>query len=126
MKMLLTIGAVAAATLTASAADARMVCTQWHHGRCVAMARVNRGQMIRDRNMARREARREARRAALYRVGYHFTPTYHYTTYSALPQTYVSQYSLSPDYRYVYRDNYIYVVDPKTYAVQRVIDALTH
>ena len=36
------------------------------------------------------------------------------------------RYDLNPDYRYVYRDNYIYVVNPRTYAVERIIDALTH
>ena len=42
-----------------------------------------------------------------------------------LPRTYVQRYDLSPNYRYVYRDNYIYEVDPTTYAVTRVINALT-
>jgi hypothetical protein len=60
----------------------------------------------------------------LYRVGYRFAPRYAYTPFSALPQTYVSRYSLDPDYRYVYRDNYIYVVNPRTYAVERIISAL--
>ena len=35
------------------------------------------------------------------------------------------QYGLRPNYRYVYRDNQIYVVDPTTYAVTRIIDAVT-
>ena len=37
----------------------------------------------------------------------------------------VSRYHLSPNNRYVYTNGYIYQVDPTTYAVQRVIDAIT-
>ena len=42
-----------------------------------------------------------------------------------LPRVYVQRYDLSPNYRYVYRDNYIYQVDPRTYAITRIIDAIT-
>ena len=45
-----------------------------------------------------------------YKMGYRFGPRYSYTAYNALPRTYVTRYHLSPRYRYVYRDNYIYVV----------------
>ncbi len=117
MKSLLLSAAGIAVALTAVPADAhrrghhssKMVCTKWHHHRCVSMHRVNRP---------------TARHMARYRTGYVFGPSYGYTTYSALPRTYVSRYDLSPDYRYVYRDNYIYVVDPKTYAVERIISAI--
>lgn len=85
-------------------------CTKMRHGRCVAW---------------RRMTRKQANRVARYRVGYRFGPSYAYVPVAQLPQPIVTQYSLSPDYRYVYRDNYVYVVDPKTYAVTRVIDALT-
>jgi hypothetical protein len=64
-------------------------------------------------------------RHARWQAGYRFGPRYSYTAYSALPRTYVSRYDLSPRYRYVYSDNYIYQVDPRTYAITRVIDALT-
>jgi hypothetical protein len=57
--------------------------------------------------------------------GYRFGPSYSYTSYNSLPPTYVSQYHLSRRYRYVYNDGYIYQVDPTTYAVTRVIQALT-
>ncbi len=54
-----------------------------------------------------------------------FGPKYDYTPFSMLPPDYVSQYSLAPDGRYVYSNGYIYVVDPTTYAVTRVmIDVL--
>src|SRR4051812_10567884 len=85
-------------------------CTKWRHGRCVAWHRLT---------------RKQARRLAQYRVGYRFGPRYGYSAYSALPQPIVTQYNLRPGYRYVYRDNYVYVVNPRTYAVERVIDALT-
>jgi hypothetical protein len=57
--------------------------------------------------------------------GYRFGPSYSYTSYNSLPQTYVSRYHLSRRNRYVYNDGYIYEVDPTTYAVTRVIQALT-
>ena len=109
--------AIGAATiaLTAVPAEARhysnvVKCTKYRHGQCVKRARLTRHQ---------------ARQAA-YKVGYRFGPTYSYVPVTQLPQPVVTQYSLTPDYRYVYRDHYIYVVDPKTYAITRVIDALTH
>jgi hypothetical protein len=114
MKTLLLVAAGAAVALTGAPASAKRYtnqvrCTKWHHGRCVAYKRLT---------------VRQARRAA-YRTGYRFGPSYHYTAYNALPRTYVSRYNLRPNYRYVYTNGYIYQVDPTTYAVQRVIDAIT-
>ena len=43
--------------------------------------------------------------------------------HGALPRTYVTRYRLEPRYRYVYRDGYIYVVDPTTYAITRILNA---
>ena len=112
-KTLLALGAAAVA-FTATPADAKRYtnvtkCTKYRNGHCVRWKRLT---------------VKQARHAG-YRVGYRFGPTYSYTAYGALPRTYVRRYSLSPRYRYVYRDNYIYQVDPTTYAVTRVIDALT-
>ena len=113
-KTLLALG-VAAVALTAVPADARhysnvVKCAKFRHGRCVQWNRLTRHQA----------------RMAQYKVGYRFGPRYSYVPVTQLPQPIVTQYSLSPDYRYVYRDHYVYVVDPKTYAITRVIDALTH
>ena len=112
-KTLLALGAAAAA-FTAAPAEAKQYtnitkCTKYRHGRCIQWKRLT---------------RREARRAG-YRVGYRFGPRYAYTEYNALPQPIVTQYHLRPGYRYVYRDNYVYVVNPRTYAVERIIDAIT-
>ena len=109
-KVLLTLGAAAVA-LTAVPADARhysnrVVCTKHRHGRCVAWHRLTRGQ---------------ARRMAAYRVGYRFGPTYAYTDLNALPQPFVTQYRLRPTFRYVNQNGYVYVVNPNTYRVVRVI-----
>lgn len=116
-KTILALGAAAVA-FTAVPAEARhysnmIQCTKYRHGKCVRWNRLTRHQA------------HQARQAA-YRVGYRFGPRYAYVPVTQLPQPVVTQYSLSPDYRYVYRDNYVYVVDPKTYAITRVIDALTH
>ena len=58
-----------------------------------------------------------------YRVGHRFGPRYSYTSYSALPRTYVMRYHLSPRNRYVYNDGYIYVINPATFAVMRILSA---
>jgi len=80
-------------------------CDQWRHGRCVSWHR-----------MTRREAR-----AAGYRVGYNFGPHYSYVDLGALPQPVVTRYHLGSNFRYVNRDGYVYVVNPSTYRVVRVI-----
>ena len=100
-KLLLTLG-VAAVAMTSVPASARhnahrYSCNRYRHGHCVAMRR--------------------------YDVGYRFGPRYTYTTYNALPRTYVRRYNLTPHYRYVYNNGYIYVVDPVSYAITRVLNA---
>lgn len=112
MKTILALAAAAVA-VTAVPADAKpynkhnkaTVCSKWSHGQCVKSHSVSRN-------------------SALYRVGYRFTPRYAYTPYNSLPRTYVSRYNLNSNSRYVYRDNYIYVVNPRTNAVERIISAL--
>jgi hypothetical protein len=59
----------------------------------------------------------------VYRVGYAFGPSYTYTEYSALPQPIVTRYHLRDNFRYVNDNGYIYVVNPHTYRVVRVIRA---
>jgi opacity protein-like surface antigen len=57
--------------------------------------------------------------------GHRFGPRYSYTSYNSLPRSYRVRYHLSPRYRYVYTDGYIYQVDPTTYAITRILNALT-
>ena len=107
------VAAVALGAAGASPAEARhhdRDCAQWRHGQCVRWA--NHGYNVSNMRHAR------------YRVGYRFGPDYGYTAYNTLPRTYVSRYRLNPDSRYVYRDNRIYVVDPTTYAVTRILNAI--
>jgi hypothetical protein len=116
MKTLLALTAVAVA-LSAAPAEARyharnLTCVNYRHHHCVAYARNARPMMV--------------RHATRYRTGYVFGPSYSYTSYSSLPRPYVTRYHLSPDNRYVYTNGNIYVVDPTTYAVERVISAITH
>jgi hypothetical protein len=47
-----------------------------------------------------------------------------YTRYGDIPATYRDQYGLTEDYRYIYRDQAVYVVDPRTNLVTRIIDRL--
>jgi len=102
IKSLFVLGAAAAA-LTAVPAAARDHhnngnCASWRHGQCVAWERG-------------------------YHVGYRFGPSYAYTDFGALPQPYVTRYHLRRDQRYVRNGNTIYVVDPTTYAVTRILSA---
>jgi hypothetical protein len=95
---------VAASTSAEAARHHSRTCAKWRNHHCVAYGYG---------------------RHAQWNNGYRFGPRYTYTSYRALPRVYVQRYDLSPRYRYVYRNNYIYQVDPTTYAVTRVIDALT-
>lgn len=101
-KILFALSGVAVA-LAAVPADAKTyVCTKWRDGVCVSTHRV--------------------KGTAPYKVGYVFGPNYSYTTYSTLPGPVSTYYHLDSNGRYVYTNGYVYVVDPTTYAVTRVID----
>jgi DNA-binding beta-propeller fold protein YncE len=112
-RLILALGA-AAAVLSAAPADAKkhysnyIECSKVVNGACVKWHRLTRGAAAR----------------AAYNTGYVFGPTYAYTPFAVLPHDYVVHYSLDPNGRYVYSNGYIYVVDPATYAVTRVIDVL--
>lgn len=47
-----------------------------------------------------------------------------YTSYNQLPQRYVDQYNLDPNNRYIYQDNTIYQVDPRTSVIQQILGGL--
>ena len=83
------------------------VCAKWRHGHCVRWS--NHGYY------------RSTAMHSRYRVGYRFGPDYSYTSYNAIPRTYVDRYHLAPDGRYVYTNNTVYVVDPATYAITRIL-----
>ena len=111
MKIILAAG-VAAVALTATPSEARhhytrySVCTKHRHGRCVATRRLTRHQAMR-RGLP---------------VGHRFGPTFSYVDVSALPQPVVTRYHLGPNFRYVNQDGFVYVVNPRTYRVVRVIN----
>ena len=48
----------------------------------------------------------------------------YYTPYGNIPLDYRTTYNLDDDYRYIYRNNYIYEVDPATSLVTRVISLM--
>ncbi|RST30317.1 hypothetical protein HMF7854_05380 [Sphingomonas ginkgonis] len=104
----------AAIALAGSAAEARsysnqIACSGYRDGQCVAWNRLTRKQ------------------AGEVKVGTVFGPNYsYYSDYSTLPQPLVTQYSLAPSARYVSTDGYVYVVDPQSYAVTRVITVPAH
>ena len=98
--------ALAAAPTGAKPPVTGFTCTKWDNGVCVSTHRV--------------------RGTAPYASGYVFGPSYTYSTYSDLPQPVVSYYHLDPSGRYVYSNGYVYVVDPTTYAVTRVLDVMSH
>jgi hypothetical protein len=47
-----------------------------------------------------------------------------YTPYNQIPQRYIDQYGLNSNDRYIYRDNTIYQVDPRTSIIQRILGGL--
>jgi hypothetical protein len=99
-------GAALALTVApAGAKDKTYVCTKWNDGVCVSTHRV--------------------KGTPPYKVGYVFGQTYAYTPIGSVPQPVVTYYKLGPDERYVYSNGYVYVVDPTTWAVTRVIDTLS-
>lgn len=109
-KIFLALSGAAVALTAVPAADAKTktyVCTRWKDGICVTAHRVK-------------------GTPNPYAVGYVFGPNYTYTTYSDLPQPVVTYYHLDSNGRYVYSNGYVYVVDPTTYAVTRVIDTFPH
>ena len=61
----------------------------------------------------------------LFREGQRVPAQYrYYTPYANIPVNYRTQYSLDPNYRYIYRNNQIYVVDPATSLVSRIINTI--
>src|SRR3954452_3678826 len=109
-KTLLALGAAAVA-FTAMPAEAR------HYTNITQCARYRHGHCVEWRRLTRAEARREG-----YNVGYNFGPRYAYTDLGALPQPIVTRYHLRDNFRYVSRDCHIYVLNPNTYRVVRVLD----
>ena len=108
-KLLLAMG-VAAVALTATPSEARHYtnytkCTKWRHGTCVASRQLTRAQ---------------AERRGLP-VGHVFGPNYSYVDVGTLPQPIVTRYHLGSRFRYVNENGYVYVVNPRTYRVVRVI-----
>ena len=100
-------GAAVALTAAPAALQAKTyVCTKWKDGVCVSTHRV--------------------KGTAPYAVGYVFGPSYSYTTVSDIPAPVTTYYHLGTDSRYVYTDGYLYVVDPTTGAVTKVIDTYGH
>ena len=107
MKRILLALSGAALTVTVAPAGAQpvtgLVCVKYKAGVCTETKKV---------------------RGSPHATGYVFGPKYTYTPVSDLPPPLVTQYSLTPDGRYVYHDGYIYVIDPTTYAVTRVINTI--
>ena len=98
LKQLVWLG-VAATALTAFPADARHIndsgtCAHWRHGACMSPR---------------------------YNVGYLFGPSYSYVDVHRLPGPIVTRYHLGPRYRYVNDNGTVYVVNPRSYRVIRVI-----
>jgi hypothetical protein len=59
----------------------------------------------------------------LFNVGQRIPTGYgYYTPYQDIPVAYRDRYGLTDGYRYIYRDQSVYVVDPATSLVTRIID----
>lgn len=97
--------ALAAGPVAAQQYTTHGACAQWRHGRCMSWHPMAHGE----------------KRAAGYDVGYDFGPNYSYIDIGALPQPVVNRYHLGPNFRYVNENGRVYVVNPHTYRVIRVI-----
>lgn len=60
----------------------------------------------------------------LLTIGTRVPPGWAYTPWGAVPMSLRTQYDLDPRFRYIHRDNVIYVVDPQTRLITSIIDAL--
>ena len=61
-----------------------------------------------------------------YRSGQRWSSSYGaYTDYNRIPQQHRSQFRYDPRYRYVYRDQRVYVVDPTTQLIRQVLSGLS-
>ncbi len=61
----------------------------------------------------------------LFRVGQRVPLQYRYITpFMDIPLVFRDQYDLDPDFRYIYRNNVIYVVDPTTNLITNILDAV--
>ena len=63
--------------------------------------------------------------ARIFREGQRIPLNYrYYTQFGDIPVVLRNRYTLDDDFRYIYRDDVIYVVDPATRLVTRIIDAI--
>ena len=61
----------------------------------------------------------------LYNVGQRLPYGYNgFTPYSQIPYDVRRQYGLNDNYRYIYRDDYLYQVDPTTMIVSQVLNSI--
>ena len=61
----------------------------------------------------------------LFNVGQRIPAGYgFYTPYQEIPVAYRDRYGLTDGYRYIYRDQSVYVVDPVTNLVTRILDGI--
>ena len=60
----------------------------------------------------------------LLAVGARVPTGWAYTPWGRVPVNLRDRYDLDPDYRYIYRDNVIYVVDPRTRLISSIISAV--
>ena len=61
----------------------------------------------------------------LFNVGQRLPYGYNsYTPYGSIPYDLRDRYDLDDDYRYIYRDDYLYQVDPTTLIVRQVLNAI--
>jgi hypothetical protein len=101
--------AMVALTVTAAEAQQEVAkhirCAKWRHGECIS-------------SLGPGPARGTP---SGYAVGHLFGPNYSYSDMDSVPPSIVTRYHLRSRFRYVTQSGHIYVVDPRTYRVVRVI-----
>ena len=120
MKKLLLLAGAAALVTAAGPALAKPGHGKHHgkHGNHAAMGHCPPG-------LAKKGCMPPGQAKKLYNVGQRLPQGYNsYTPYNQIPYDLRDRYDLDDDYRYIYRDDYLYQVDPKTMIVQQVLQAL--
>lgn len=104
--------------------DRRELRRDIRHGENRAEVRHDRRELRRDRRDLRHD-RRVAR--YYYRRGQRIGPGHHaYVRYGNLPWRFRRYHHYNPHYRYIYRGDVVYVVDPRTQLVRDIVNLLTY
>jgi len=105
--------------------DRRELRRDIRHGERTREIRRDRRELRQDRRELRRD--RRAANRYYYHRGQRIGRGYHaWTRYDRLPWSYRRYHHYNPRYRYIYRGNVVYVVDPRTQLVRDIVNLIAY